>query len=142
MTDADVDGDHIASLLLTFFFCEMPNLIMNRHLYLAVPPLYKLNISNQIYYVRNDIEKDKLLKNVKKGSKIEISRFKGLGEMMAQQLKETTMNINTRSLIRIMVPISDYKKTNKLMSNVMGKNADLRLKFIEENAPKAKNYDL
>ena len=142
MTDADVDGDHIASLLLTFFFCEMPNLIKNGHLYLAVPPLYKLNISNQIYYVRNDIEKDKLLKNLKKGSKIEISRFKGLGEMMAQQLKETTMDINTRSLIRVMVPTSDYKKTNKLISNIMGKNADLRLKFIEENAPKAKNLDL
>ena len=120
----------------------MPNLIKNGHLYLAVPPLYKLNISNQIYYVRNDIEKDKLLKNLKKGSKIEISRFKGLGEMMAQQLKETTMDINTRSLIRVMVHTSDYKKTNKLISNIMGKNADLRLKFIEENAPKAKNLDL
>ena len=142
MTDADVDGDHIASLLLTFFFCEMPNLIMNRHLYLAVPQLYKLNISNQIYYVRNDIEKDKLLKNVKKGSKIEILRFKGLGEMMTQQLKETTMDINTRSLIRVMVHTNDYKKTNKLISNIMGKNANLRLKFIEENAFKAKNLDL
>ncbi len=142
MTDADVDGDHIASLLLTFFFFEMPNLIKNGHLYLAVPPLYKLTISNQIYYVRNDIEKDKLLKNLKKGSKIEISRFKGLGEMMAQQLKETTMDINTRSLIRVTVPTSDYKKTNKLISNIMGKNADLRLKFIEENAPKVKNIDL
>jgi topoisomerase-4 subunit B len=142
MTDADVDGDHIASLLLTFFFFEMPNLIKNGHLYLAVPPLYKLTISNQIFYVRNDIEKDKLLKNLKKGSKIEISRFKGLGEMMAQQLKETTMDINTRSLIRVTVPTSDYKKTNKLISNIMGKNADLRLKFIEENAPKVKNIDL
>jgi topoisomerase-4 subunit B len=142
MTDADVDGDHIASLLLTFFFCEMPNLIKNGHLYLAVPPLYKLTISNQIYYVRNDIDKDKLLKNIKKGSKVEISRFKGLGEMMAQQLKETTMNINTRSLIRVNVPNTDFKKTNKLISNIMGKNSELRLKFIEENAPKVKNIDL
>jgi topoisomerase-4 subunit B len=120
----------------------MPNLIKNGHLYLAVPPLYKLTISNQIYYVRNDIEKDKLLKNLKKGSKIEISRFKGLGEMMALQLKETTMDIKTRSLIRVNVSTSDYKKTNKLISNIMGKNADLRLKFIKENAPKAKNLDL
>ena len=83
-----------------------------------------------------------MLKNIKKGSKVEISRFKGLGEMMAQQLKETTMNINTRSLIRVNVPNTDFKKTNKLISNIMGKNSELRLKFIEENAPKVKNIDL
>ncbi len=142
MTDADVDGDHISSLLLTFFFCELPNLIKNGHLYLAVPPLYKLTIANETSYVRNDKEKDEILKKKKKNSHVEISRFKGLGEMMAQQLKETTMSPVSRSLIKVALPKTDFKKTNKLISNLMGKNSEHRLRFIEENASRAKNLDI
>jgi len=144
MTDADVDGDHIATLLLTFFISEMPDLIKDGHLYMAMPPLYKLTTSSQSFYVKDDKEKDKIIKNLKKNSKIEISRFKGLGEMMPAQLKETTMNKETRNLMRINLPKDKikFKATNKLVNDLMGKNADLRLKFISENAGKSLNLDI
>jgi len=143
MTDADVDGDHISTLLLTFFISEMPQLILDGHLFLAVPPLYKLNISNKTFYAIDENEKNKLIKENKK-SKIEISRFKGLGEMMASQLKETTMDIQTRKLIKVTLPNQKpkLKKTNKLVNELMGKNADLRLKFITENASSNLNLDI
>ena len=143
MTDADVDGDHISTLLLTFFISEMPQLILDGHLFLAVPPLYKLNISNKNFYAIDENEKNKLIKENKK-SKIEISRFKGLGEMMASQLKETTMDIQTRKLIKVTLPNQKpkLKKTNKLINDLMGKNADLRLKFITENASSNLNLDV
>jgi topoisomerase-4 subunit B len=143
MTDADVDGDHISTLLLTFFISEMPQLILDGHLFLAVPPLYKLNISNKTFYAIDENEKNKLLKENKK-SKIEISRFKGLGEMMASQLKETTMDIQTRKLIKVTLPNQKpkLKKTNKLVNELMGKNPDLRLRFITENASSNLNLDI
>ena len=143
MTDADVDGDHISTLLLTFFISEMPQLILDGHLYLAVPPLYKLSFSSKTIYAIDESEKNTVLKNNKK-SKIEISRFKGLGEMMPAQLKETTMNKETRKLIKVMLPNQKpkMKKTNKLVSDLMGKNAELRLKFISENASKNLSLDI
>src|SRR6185312_6070391 len=98
MTDADVDGAHIASLLITFFYRQMPKLIENGHLHLAVPPLYRLSHSGKTVYARNDTDKEALLKqHFHANAKVEISRFKGLGEMMAQQLKETTMDPAKRS---------------------------------------------
>jgi len=144
MTDADVDGDHIATLLLTFFISEMPDLIKDGHLYMAMPPLYKITTSSQSFYVKDDKEKDKIIKNLKKNSKVEISRFKGLGEMMPAQLKETTMNKETRNLMKINLPKDKikFKATNKLVNDLMGKNADLRLKFISENAGKSLNLDI
>ena len=143
MTDADVDGDHISTLLLTFFISEMPQLITDGHLFLAVPPLYKLNISGKLIYAIDEFEKNKLLK-INKKAKIEISRFKGLGEMMPAQLKETTMNKESRKLIKVILPKQKpkLKKTNRLISDLMGKNADLRLKFISENANKNLSLDI
>jgi len=144
MTDADVDGDHISTLLLTFFISEMPDLIKDGHLYMAMPPLYKITTSSQSFYVKDDKEKDKIIKNLKKNAKIEISRFKGLGEMMPAQLKETTMNKETRNLMKINLPKDKikFKATNKLVNDLMGKNAELRLKFISENAGKSLNLDI
>jgi len=144
MTDADVDGDHISTLLLTFFFIEMPELIKDGRLFMAVPPLYKITSANQIWYVKDDKEKDKIIKTFKKNAKIEISRFKGLGEMMPAQLKETTMNKETRNLIKVTVPTNKvkYKNTSRLINNLMGKDADLRLKFISENAGSSLNLDI
>ena len=144
MTDADVDGDHISTLLLTFFFIEMPELIKDGRLYLAVPPLYRITTGNQSFYVKDDKEKDKLIKNLKKNSKFEISRFKGLGEMMPAQLKETTMNKETRNLIKVSVPKdkAKYKITSKLVNDLMGKDSNLRLKFISENAGSSLNLDI
>ena len=144
MTDADVDGDHISTLLLTFFFIEMPELIKDGRLYLAVPPLYRITTSNQSFYVKDDKEKDKLIKGFKKNSKFEISRFKGLGEMMPAQLKETTMNKESRNLIKVSVPTdkAKYKITSKLVNDLMGKESDLRLKFISENAGSSLNLDI
>jgi len=144
MTDADVDGDHISTLLLTFFFIEMPELIKDGRLYLAVPPLYRITTNNQSFYVKDDKEKDKLIKGFKKNSKFEISRFKGLGEMMPAQLKETTMNKESRNLIKVSVPTdkAKYKITSKLVNDLMGKESDLRLKFISENAGSSLNLDI
>ena len=144
MTDADVDGDHISTLLLTFFFIEMPELIKDGRLFMAVPPLYKISSGSQTFYVRDDKAKDKIVKSFKKNAKIEIGRFKGLGEMMPAQLKETTMNKDTRSLIKVSVPINKtkYKITSKLVNDLMGKDAELRLKFISENAGKILNLDI
>ena len=142
MTDADVDGDHISTLLLTFFFSEIPSLIKDGRLFLAVPPLYKISSGKEVLYVNDDKAKDKLIK--KNGKNYEISRFKGLGEMMPTQLKETTMNKETRKLIKVTLPNlkSKVSKVSKFIDNLMGKNPENRLKFISDNANKNLNLDV
>jgi topoisomerase-4 subunit B len=135
MTDADVDGAHIASLLLTFFYRETPQLIANRRLFLAMPPLYRLSHGGTIVYARDDKDRDRLLKTAfKPNAKVEVSRFKGLGEMMPQQLKETTMRPGHRSLVRVEIADGEHKKTDSLVERLMGKKPELRFQFIQENA--------
>jgi len=131
MTDADVDGAHIASLLMTFFYQMTPQLIKNGHLYLAKPPLYKLVLGKDTHYAANEVERDKLISKYGKNKKIEVSRFKGLGEMSAPQLKETTMDPKTRILIKI-IPDDNEDITINIINDLMGKNPELRLKFIQE----------
>jgi topoisomerase-4 subunit B len=135
MTDADVDGAHIASLLLTFFYREMPKLITDGHLFLAMPPLYRLSQGAKTEYARDDAHREQLLKSAfKANAKVEVSRFKGLGEMMPAQLKETTMKAGTRILVRVDVADGDNKKTEALVERLMGKKPELRFQFIQENA--------
>lgn len=140
MTDADVDGSHIASLLMAFFYQVMPQLIYGGHLYLSCPPLYKLTCGTESVYVDTDAELEQLKNTKYKNKKIEISRFKGLGEMMPNQLKETTMSPKTRRLIRVDLPprtddgAEDTEKTRTIVSELMGKKPEFRFKFITEHA--------
>jgi len=134
MTDADVDGAHIASLLITFFYQEMPRLIENGHLYMAVPPLYRISQGGKVMYARDDAHKDELLKTEFTGrGKIEIGRFKGLGEMMASQLKETTMDRRKRTLLRVEIA-EGTEATRSTVDALMGSKPEARFRFIQENA--------
>ncbi|MBT7769057.1 MAG: DNA topoisomerase IV subunit B, partial [Rhodospirillales bacterium] len=150
MTDADVDGAHIAALLMTFFFKEMPQLIENGHLYLALPPLYRINQGGKTLYARDDVHKDELMETEFSGrGKVEISRFKGLGEMPAQQLKETTMDPAQRTLVRVTLPqghnaeeIDEAKQTEKLVECLMGRKPELRFAYIQEHAQFVENVDV
>jgi topoisomerase-4 subunit B len=143
MTDADVDGAHIASLLITFFYREMRGLIEGGHLYLAVPPLYRLSQGAKILYARDDAHKDELLKKEFNGKgKVDVSRFKGLGEMMPKQLKETTMDRSVRTLLRVEVAEDGDRGTSKLVDQLMGNKPEARFKFIQEHAEFAKADDL
>jgi topoisomerase-4 subunit B len=134
MTDADVDGAHIASLLVTFFWRQMPRLIEKGHLYLAVPPLYRLQHGGKSVYARNDAHKDELIASVFKGKKPEISRFKGLGEMMPAQLKETTMDPARRILLKVMVEHEARDETSDTVERLMGNKPEARFIFIQERA--------
>ncbi|MEO0620404.1 MAG: toprim domain-containing protein, partial [Pseudomonadota bacterium] len=135
MTDADVDGAHIASLLITFFYDQMPELIDNGHLYLAIPPLYKLSQGTRTAYARDDAHKDALLAEEFSGrGKVEISRFKGLGEMMPAQLKETTMDPTKRTLLRIEIARDTEGETKSAVADLMGTKPEARFRFIQENA--------
>ena len=143
MTDADVDGAHIASLLMTFFYQEMPQLIRNGHLYMAVPPLYRISQVGKVMYARDDAHKDELLKSEFTGrGKIEIGRFKGLGEMMAAQLKETTMDPKKRTLLRIEVDDIDTEATKASVEALMGTKPEARFRFIQERAEFAEELDI
>ncbi|TPI49858.1 DNA topoisomerase IV subunit B [Mesorhizobium sp. B2-9-1] len=134
MTDADVDGAHIASLLITFFYQEMPNLIRGGHLYMAVPPLYSIRQGGKVGYARDDAHKDELLRTEFTGrGKVEIGRFKGLGEMMAAQLKETTMDPRKRTLLRVDV-IDAEQATKDAVDALMGTKPEARFRFIQERA--------
>ena len=133
MTDADVDGAHIASLLITFFYRTMPELIRGGKLFLALPPLYRLSHGATTVYARDDAHKDELLETVFKGKKPEVGRFKGLGEMMPAQLKETTMDPAKRTLARVTLPRSE-EQVEELVETLMGRKPELRFRFIQENA--------
>ncbi len=152
MTDADVDGAHIASLLVTFFYTQMRPIIEKGHLFLAMPPLYRISAGGKTVYAKDDAHKDELMATEFKGRKVEISRFKGLGEMPAAQLKETTMNPASRTLLRVTVPgdvdaygghvIAASSSTDDLVERLMGRNAEERFKFIQENAEFVQDIDI
>ncbi len=143
MCDADVDGAHIAALLMTFFFRQMPALIDNGHLFIAVPPLYRLSQGGKTLYARDDTHKDALLAEAFNGrGKVEVSRFKGLGEMMPAQLKETTMSPATRTLLRVAVSAEDREGTTGAVTRLMGNNPEARFRFIQENAAFAEDLDV
>ncbi len=136
MTDADVDGAHISTLLMAFFYKEFPKLIDEGHLYLSVPPLYRITKGSKILYAVNDKHKDEIIKKEFKGSEVNINRFKGLGEMMPAQLKETTMSPDNRTLLKVQIASKDKKSTLKSVDALMGKKPELRFKFITENSKK------
>ncbi len=142
MTDADVDGAHIASLLITFFYQEMPELVANGHLYMAVPPLYRLTQGGKTLYARDDAHKDELLKTAFSGrGKVELGRFKGLGEMLPGQLKETTMDPAKRTLLRVEIA-SGAEPTRLAVDALMGVKPEARFRFIQERAEFAEELDI
>ncbi len=135
LTDADVDGAHIASLLMTFFYTQTPDLVANGHLYVANPPLYRLAAGDTVCYARDDAHRDALLETRFSGKeKVSISRFKGLGEMMPSQLRETAMSPETRNLVRIRVRDDFGSETKQIVSRLMGRKAEERYRYIQDNA--------
>ncbi|MCI0753014.1 DNA topoisomerase IV subunit B [Teichococcus vastitatis] len=135
MTDADVDGAHIAALLMTFFYKELPELVRQGRVYLAQPPLYRLATAGKTLYAMDDSEREKLLKRAfKPNQRVEVSRFKGLGEMPPASLKETTMDPRKRTLLRVVLPPEERAATSELIEALMGRKPELRFRFIQENA--------
>jgi DNA gyrase subunit B len=140
MTDADVDGSHIRTLLLTFFFRHMAELITNQHLYIAQPPLFKVKAGKQQHWVYSEAEKEAVLAQLKESRKVEVQRYKGLGEMSAEQLWETTMNPDTRTLLS--VNIEDAAKADRIFHVLMGDEVPPRKAFIQAHARSVKNLDI
>jgi topoisomerase-4 subunit B len=147
MTDADVDGAHIAALLLTFFYNNFPEIIEKGNLYLAQPPLYRITLNGKSFYAQTEDAKNAII-NDKFSGKGLVSRFKGLGEMPPSQLKETTMNPQTRVLLKITLPkrdineADDRRLVDELVNILMGKKPELRFKYIQENANLVGEYDI
>ena len=147
MTDADVDGAHIAALLLTFFYNNFPLVIEQGYLYIAQPPLYRVTHGGKSFYAQTEDLKNKIIKENFSGKGF-VSRFKGLGEMPPSQLKETTMNPKTRTLLKVTIPKRDIyeaderRLVDELVNILMGKKPELRFKYIQENANLIENYDI
>jgi DNA gyrase subunit B len=142
MTDADVDGAHIATLMLTFFYRFMPDLIREGHVYLAQPPLYKLEKNKKTWYAYSDEELDSILKEVGRDQNNKIQRYKGLGEMDAEQLWETTMDPEKRILLRVGIEDDNESEVDLVFNTLMGDKVEPRREFIEENAKFVKNLDI
>ena len=142
MTDADVDGAHIATLMLTFLYRFMPELIKQGHVYLAQPPLYKLEKNRKVYYAYSDAELDRILSEVGRDQNNKIQRYKGLGEMDADQLWETTMDPEKRVLKRVNMDESAASEIDLTFTTLMGDKVEPRREFIEENAKYVKNLDV
>ncbi len=137
MTDADVDGAHIAALLMTFFYKELPELVRQGRLFLAQPPLFRLQAPGKTIYAKDDADRERLLKKeFKPNQKVDVSRFKGLGEMPPASLKETTMDPKRRTLLRVVLPTEERARTSELIEALMGRRPELRFRFIQDNAAK------
>jgi DNA gyrase/topoisomerase IV subunit B len=138
--DADADGHHISTLMLTFFYRHLPELIKKGHVFLAQPPLYRIEAGKETFWALDDQHKEKILKSLKGNVKPDIQRFKGLGEMMPEQLKKTTLDPKSRQALRVV--IDDELQTDRVMNELMGKDASLRFKFIMERAGEADSLDV
>ncbi|MBR2275399.1 MAG: DNA topoisomerase IV subunit B, partial [Lachnospiraceae bacterium] len=142
MTDADVDGAHIATLMLTFIYRFMPDLIKEGHVFLAQPPLYKLEKNKKVWYAYSDEELNKILLEVGRDNNNKIQRYKGLGEMDADQLWETTMDPETRTLLKVTMNEETHSELDLTFTTLMGDKVEPRREFIEENARFVKNLDI
>ncbi len=145
LMDADSDGHHIATLLLTFFYRYMRALIEDGYVYVAQPPLYRLDAGKETHWALDDADKDRIMKTIRKGRRnvnVEIQRFKGLGEMMPQTLKETTLDPERRRLLRVTIPDGERMTTENVISELMGKDAGARFAFIMEHATEVEELDL
>ena len=140
LMDADSDGYHISTLLLTFFYRMLPQLVQNGHVFLAMPPLYRIDAGRETYWALDDAERDKIIANLPRNVKPDVSRFKGLGEMSAEDLKSTTLDPKKRRAMRVM--IDDALQTDTVINDLMGKDPQPRFKFIMERATRAEAADL